>query len=59
MVETTVIVMPHLSNEERERALDMLMANLPVSAVARRLNCQHSTISQLREMLRATGRTAC
>ena len=53
----TVCKMPRLTNIERGRAIGMLQSNLSASAVARRLNCDPSTITRLQERYRATGST--
>ena len=58
VVENTVIMMPCLSREERERALGIFPANLGVRIIARRMNRHYTTISRLRGRFRATGRTA-
>ena len=52
------VIMPRITNEERERALSMLEAGLSNSEVARRLGCNHSTIIRLQRRVTETGSAA-
>ena len=48
--------MAKLSDDQRNRAIGMLNAGMPLRAVARALNCHHVTIARLHQRFVATGR---
>ena len=53
----TSAAMPRLSQNDRERAVGMLMARTPYAQVARRFRVYRSTIQRLQTRLQQTGST--
>ncbi len=50
--------MPRLTNDERQRAIDMLNVGVGPSEIARRMGCHQSTITRLHQRVTETGSAA-